>query len=346
MRSRSEKNVNRARIALSSTAAGSGHSPDAEFKRELQKLAAAQGFARVGVAPACLPAAHAGRLQQWLAAGMHGEMAYMSRNPAARTDASSLLEGARSVLVFAASYLPEDQAYCPAPTPEAPCRTARFALGRDYHFVLREKLVALLQWLDAARPGNSWTVCIDSAPLLERAFAAEAGVGFFGRNTMLIAPGLGSHLFLAEIITTALIEPDQPVAGTCGRCSRCVDACPAGAITPPYCLNATRCISYLTIEKKTELTADESGRLNGWVFGCDVCQDVCPYNRAAAASTMAEFSCPAYLRTAEPAATFTQAASVRQFRRLFAFSPLLRAGCRRIQRNAQLAQSQADRTCT
>lgn len=251
----------------------------------------------------------------------------MAAHGEARADAATVLEGARSVIVFAAAIDASEPQPDPAP---GEVRVARYATGEDYHIVLKERLAPLLDWLAAARPGHHWRIVTDSAPLLERAFAADAGLGFIGRNTMLIAPDKGSHFLLAEIVTTAPIEPDPPIEGTCGTCTRCIEACPTGAIVDEFRVDATRCISYLTIEKKSPLTPGEAQALGPWVFGCDVCQDVCPYNKFAGPVRIGELRAGRVVAPAESATTFTTPGSNREFERRFARSPILRPGRRRL----------------
>ncbi len=312
------------------------------------------GFLQSRVAGAVVGESNRERLEQWLANGMHGEMEYMARHP--RHNAEVVLPGAKAVIVFAASYFADDpdlhgaEEMEPAeeigrigpmgligPIEEAPMvRVARYARGKDYHLVLREKLGPIVEWLREVRPGHEWRICVDSAPLLERAFAEQSGIGFVGKNTMLITQGAGSYYFLAEVVTTAEIAPDAPVLGTCGTCTRCIDACPTEALVAPYKLDARRCISYLTIERKTVLSQDEAAQIGDWAFGCDICQDVCPYNKRPAVASIEEFASPG-LGSREPVATFIEPESNSQFSKRFADSPLLRPGRKRVQANARAA---------
>lgn len=309
-----------------------------QFKSDLFAKGTALGFFAVRVAPSNLPDTARARLRAWLQAGFHAGMTYMDRPSPSRMDASELLPGAQTVIVFAASYVPRPEtAGIPNPPDGPTCRIATYALGRDYHLVLRERLESMLPWLEQRFPGAAFRICVDSAPLLERAFAVECGIGFAGRNTMVIAPGIGSFFFLAEILTDALIEPDPPVPGSCGNCSRCMEACPTGAIVRPYEVDSRRCISYLTIEKRTDLTSEEKGQLGGWAFGCDVCQDVCPYNKSPIAAAMDEFRSPSVVRHEHPLDDLLAPQSNGAFARRFAESPLLRPGRRRLQLNARAA---------
>lgn len=255
-----------------------------------------------------------------------------------RREAQTILPGCQSVLVFAASY------FTPPSTPDDPakpsCKVAKYALGEDYHLVFREKLEPIVEWLSTQRPGHQWRICTDSAPLLERAYATQSGIGFLAKNTMVISPGNGSFFLLAEVLTTATIEPDDAITGTCGNCTRCIDACPTAAIVAPFQLDARRCISYLTIEKKSDLTPQEADQLHGWAFGCDICQDVCPYNKAPLTAAMTELQPGRILNFPEPLDTFLAPKSNSQFDHQFPRSPLQRPGRRRLQRNAKLAANE------
>jgi epoxyqueuosine reductase len=309
------------------------------LKAEMLRRAGEAGFADARVAPARVADDHARRLGDWLAAGMHGEMAYMQRWGGRRADAETVLPGARAVIVLRADYHSGQPSADPVAGPPT-VRVAKYALGEDYHIVLKRRAAPLLQWLSSELPGNEWRVATDSAPLLERAFAEAAGVGFTGKNTLLIAPGAGSFFLLAEILTTAPIAPDSPVEGTCGNCTRCIDACPTGAIVAPSVLDARRCISHLNIEKRTDLSPEEERMLHGWAFGCDVCQDVCPYNRAPAVSPIDELAKGGVVAHHEPLATFLAPRTNGEFEKRFAGSPLLRPGRKRLARNAKLAAEQ------
>ncbi len=339
---------------------------DGNFKQQLRERARELGFLDARVAPSHVPDAAAAAYRQWVANGYHGEMGYMERLVDERAGgADHVLPGARSVIVLAASYwfpapsphqidenhitstpqhvsAPNNPATSPENIrPESPnppntrVRVARYALGKDYHYVFRERLAPLVAWMDETLPGHQWRICTDSAPLLERSYAAAAGLGFIGKNGMLISWLSGSYTLLAEIVTTAELEPDEPRFGTCGQCTRCLDACPTQAFTGPGILDARKCISYLTIEKKSELTPEESAATGEWVFGCDICQDVCPYNKAPQPGHINEFAPGTIVTAMEPPSTFLEPQSNRQFERRFASSPILRAGKRRLQKLAK-----------
>lgn len=231
----------------------------------------AAGAVRWGVAEAApLSAEAAGRFDRWIVEGCHGEMAYMERYAQVRRDPSQLLDGARSVIVTAFPY-PADVAR------NGDVEVARYALAEDYHESLRIRLAPVVEWL-STECGSSCRICVDTAPLRERYFAVQAGVGFVGINNCLIVPGVGSYVFLAEIVTTLPLPPSAPCTRSCAGCMKCVKACPGGALRADgRGADARRCISYLTIEYRgDELPADiDYGRR---IYGCDTCQSVCPHN--------------------------------------------------------------------
>jgi epoxyqueuosine reductase len=239
--------------------------------------AAALGFARTGIGPAD-PPEHGAAFQAWLDAGYAGTMSYLARGRADRLDPQRLLPGARSVVAVALSHgdgREDDPSWSPV---------ARYARGRDYHEVMRPRLERLAGFLrEAAGDGTATRVAVDTSAVLERDLAARAGLGWMGKNTNLLSPGLGSYFLIGIVLTTAVLEPDAPVADRCGTCTACLEACPTRAFVAPYILDARRCISYLTIEHRGEIPEDLRGALHGWVFGCDVCQEVCPWNRKASA---------------------------------------------------------------
>lgn len=257
----------------------------------VRRLALAAGFEEVGIAPAG-PVGRAAELHAWLAAGRHGEMDYLRRHRELRVEPCKLLPGARSVIVVAQQYRQarDERPACGGgaeraggemlPGPRG--RIARYAWGRDYHRVLRRKLLALADELRAAIGEPIETrVCVDTAPILEREVGAAAGVGWIGKNTMLIHPRLGSFFFLGEIVTTLELRPTEAITDHCRSCHRCLDACPTGALDAPYHMDARRCIAYLTIEHRGPVPADLQPLMGDWVYGCDICQDVCPFNAKA-----------------------------------------------------------------
>ena len=241
-----------------------------ELKATILRLADEMGFACAGIAPARPPGAE--RFRQFLARGYHAGMDWLARDPDRRCDPRSLLPGAASVICLAASY-------APAGDDSATDHVARYARGRDYHRLLRSRCRRLVGAISAVAPGVRTRICVDTAPLLERALAASAGLGWIGRNGCLIHPRLGSYLLLAEVVTDLPLRPDAPAASRCGRCRVCIEACPTGAIGPDGLVDASLCLSYVTIEHRGVVAEHLRAACGPRVFGCDVCQEVCPHNR-------------------------------------------------------------------
>jgi len=255
------------------------HALAAGVKEKAREL----GFDLVGIAPAS-PSKYADHVRAWVASGQAGDMAFMYRRLDERTDPGRYLPGAQSVVCVAINYhVPLE------PVPEAERaklgRVARYALGRDYHEHLKDRLYDLADWIRSVAPDARTRAATDSAPVSERELAVRAGIGWVGKNTLVIHPRLGSWLLLGEVLTTVPLPPDEPIADHCGTCTRCIDACPTQAITAPYRLDATRCISYLTIEHRGEIALELRAKMQDWVFGCDVCQDVCPHNHRVPTAT-------------------------------------------------------------
>ena len=246
---------------------------------DLRQQAVQLGFSRVGITTADPPPRHE-RLAWWVDEGLAGCMEeWLRRHLPLRARPDSLLEDARSVIMLATDYAADG-----GPERVEPDRgqLARYALGDDYHGLLRERLNAFGAWLEQRVPGCRTRGVVDSAPLSERELAARAGLGWFGKNTMLIDPRAGSYFFLSGLLTTLPLPPDQPIAvDHCGSCTACLDACPTGALPEPRLLDATRCLSALTIEDQGPVAQELRAGFGNWIFGCDICQEVCPWNRHA-----------------------------------------------------------------
>lgn len=250
-----------------------------ERSGRIKSLAAAAGFERCGIARLG-PLARGDYFLDWLRDGMAGTMGYLHRRRETRLDPSTLLPGARSAIVAALNYFQHDTPDNDADNDEPRGRVAMYAWGDDYHVVLRERLEKLVREIRAALPeAFEAKVCVDTSAIIEREIAAAAGVGWIGKNTLVLHHQLGSYFFLGEILTTLDLAPDAPLADRCGSCTRCLDACPTQAFPAPYRMDARRCISYLTIEHRGEIPDEFHHAMGDWVFGCDVCQQVCPYNR-------------------------------------------------------------------
>jgi epoxyqueuosine reductase len=241
------------------------------IKQEAKKL----GFMFCGISKAEFLEEEAPRLEAWLKKGMHGEMRYMENHFDKRLDPRMLVDGAKSVISLGLNYYPGRQ----QPDPHAP-KISKYAYGADYHSVIKGKLKQLLEVINEKIGEVNGRAFVDSAPVLDKAWAKKAGLGWMGKNTNLINAKSGSFFFLAELIVDIDLEYDVlPTADHCGTCTRCIDACPTDAIVAPYVVDGSRCISYLTIELKNEIPQQFKGKMDNWMFGCDVCQDVCPWNK-------------------------------------------------------------------
>lgn len=246
-------------------------------KQLIQEEAYRLGFSFVGVAKAAFLEDEAKRLEDWLEKDMHGKMGYMANHFDKRVDPRQLVPGAKTVISLMYNYHnPDVQSDEQAP------KISQYAYGMDYHFVVKDKLKSLFRFIQENIGEIEGRVFVDSAPVMERDWAVRAGNGWMGKHTLLIHPKAGSYFFLAELISDLDIEADGPMKDYCGTCRRCIDACPTEAIHPDgYSLNASKCISYLTIELKEALPDGFAGKMENWMFGCDICQQVCPWNRFA-----------------------------------------------------------------
>ncbi len=288
------------------------------------------GFDLVGVCPAQRPP-HWEAFCRWLQAGYAGQMHYFHRRAAAYEHPRAVLEGVRSLVMLGMNYRTHQPRH-PAP---GQARIARYAWGADYHELIRPRLRRLAQWLRGQVPEALVRGVVDTAPLLERSFAQQAGLGWIGKNTLLIHPRLGSYLFLAALLTNLELSYDAPFDRQhCGRCQACLDACPTGALVAPYVLDARRCISYLTIELRQMPPEELRPKMGPWLFGCDCCQEVCPWNRRGVISAEPAFQPPPGTNPAD--ALEILSLTEEQFRQRFRHRALWRAGRAGLVRNAAL----------
>ena len=288
------------------------------------------GFDACGIAKADFLKEDSERMEQWLAEGCQGEMDYLNRNKEKRYDPSLLNEGTKTIVsvlynYFPKQFLPTDDNFI----------IAKYAYGYDYHEVLKQKLKQLLEQIEALTGKMENTrIFVDSAPVMERAWAARCGLGFIGKNTCLIHPKKGSFLFIGQILLPIDIEPvGNIIPNHCGRCTRCLDACPTGALKAPFQLDARKCISYLTIEYKGDFGFADT-RFNDWIYGCDICQDVCPYNRFSLPNQEKDFQPSERLLAMRK--TDWQHLDENQFKELFGNSAVKRAGFEGLKRNIEL----------
>jgi len=237
-------------------------------------LAREQGFSFCGISKAEFLKDEAPRVEEWLKRGYQGKMGYLESHFDKRLDPTLLVPGAKSVISLLYNYYPSQ-----IHERSGNFKVAKYAYGEDYHFVIKDKLKAFLERIRQEIGEVEGRAFVDSAPVHERAWAAKSGLGWVGKNSLLLNREMGSFFFLAELIIDLELEPDGPMKDYCGTCTACQDACPTGAITEPYVVDGSKCISYLTIELKEQIPAEFQGKMEDWVFGCDICQDVCPWNR-------------------------------------------------------------------
>ena len=313
-----------------------------EVKRELAAHAAALGFNALGVAPIDIPADEQ-HLISWLEHGYHGEMGYMKRHGLMRSRPRKLAPGTVRVVSARMDYWPASAREAGAVLADPTLGyVSRYALGRDYHKVLRRALATLARALEARIGLFGYRVCVDTAPVLEKALAREAGLGWIGKHTNLIAREAGSWFFLGEILTDLPLPVDQRASAHCGSCTACIPACPTGAILAPYRLDARRCISYLTIEHPGAIPTELRGAIGNRIYGCDDCQLVCPWNRFARAATHPDFKVRHELDASSLIELFRWTAA--QFGERLRGSAIYRIGYERWSRNIAVALGNAPRS--
>ena len=289
------------------------------------------GFSFCGISKAEFLHEEAPRLEQWLKRGLHGKMGYMENFFDKRLDPTLLVPGARSVVSLLYNYYPETDL-----ATGSDFKVARYAYGEDYHYVIKDKLRLFMEALHEHIGHVEGRVFVDSAPVMERAWAKKSGVGWIGKNSLLLNREAGSYFFLAELIIDLELEYDGPVKDYCGTCTACMDACPTDAIADPYVVDGSKCISYFTIELKEEIPLEYKGKFQNWVFGCDICQEVCPWNRFAKPHGEPRFMPSEDMRnlTTEDWKELTQDV----FQKVFRDSPLKRAKFEGIRRNIRFLE--------
>lgn len=303
------------------------HTSHRQQSHLIKSLAERLGFSYCGIAKAALLSDDAKRLEQWLAKGMHGNMQYMENHFDMRIDPTKLVPGAKSVITLLLNYFPEKQQLSETP------KIAKYAYGKDYHEVIRDKMKELIRLMKETIGEVNGRGFVDSAPVLERAWAVKSGLGWVGKNGNVINKQQGSFFFIATLITDLELEYDSPIAKDfCGTCTKCIDSCPTDAILPDKVIDGSKCISYFTIELKEALIPESmKGKFDNWMFGCDVCQDVCPWNRFSKGTKEEAFTpIPAILNF-----SFNQWEELTEesFKEIFKQSPLKRSKFAGIKRN-------------
>jgi len=244
-------------------------------KQMISQKARELGFFHIGFSKATFLEEEAPRLEQWLSKNYHGEMSYMANHFDKRLDPRLLVDDAKTVISLLFNYYTDQK----QEDSEAP-KISKYAFGEDYHYVIKDKLKELIAYIQEEIGEVNGRGFVDSAPVMDKAWAKKAGLGWIGKNANLITRNQGSFFFIADLIVDLELEADGPITDFCGTCTRCIDACPTDAIAQPYVVDGSKCISYLTIELKDELLPKEfAGKMDNWMFGCDICQDVCPWNR-------------------------------------------------------------------
>jgi epoxyqueuosine reductase len=293
------------------------------IKQEALRL----GFNSVGISKADFLVEEAPRLERWLKSNQHGKMSYMERNFDKRLDPRLLVDDAKSVISFTLNYFPKEEQKKGVP------QISKYAYGRDYHFVIKEKLKELTEFIRSTIGEVNGRAFVDSAPVLDRSWAKKSGLGWVGKNSNLIHPKSGSFFFIAELIVDLELDVDGPMKDYCGTCTRCIDACPTQAIVAPQIVDGSKCISYFTIEIKDAIPSTYKNKFQDWAFGCDTCQDVCPWNRFSYLTTEESFS--SNQKMLEMSYKDWEEITEEVFKSLLKESPLLRPGIEGLKRNVQ-----------
>jgi len=301
-------------------------SPEDRAAAQVHAWAAELGFQGAGIARVAPPDPD-GHLRAWLDRGYNAGLSYMAKKVADREDVDRLVPGAKSVVALAMSYRRE------GPEPEPPLKVSRYAMADDYHNMILKRSRRLGNRIKATWPGTTVKATVDTAPVLERAWAARAGVAWIGKSTMAISPRLGTYTFLSTLITTVAMTPDEPLPDRCGSCTRCLDACPTQAFPAPYVLDANKCITYWNVEHRGPFP-EPPPELHGWVAGCDVCQQVCPWNKFGVITEERRFTPHPDMVRPDPA-VFADPAAHDALERALLGTPLQRTGPDAVRRNAR-----------
>lgn len=303
-----------------------------EYKQRIVTKAYKLGFSFVGVSKAEFLEEEAPKLESWLTRGMHGKMHYMENHFEKRLDPTQLVPGAKSVVSLMLNYFPEEDL-----AKDDQYKVAKYAYSEDYHFFVKRKLKDLLYFIQEEIGDVDGRVFVDSAPVMERQWAQKSGLGWTGKNTLLLNKQQGSFFFLAELIIDLELPPDGPIKDYCGTCTRCIDACPTDAITP-YEVNASKCISYFTIELKEAIPSEFKDTYKDWIFGCDICQDVCPWNRFSKPHDFNELKPSDELKALDKRGWEEMTDEV--FRKVFKKSPLKRTKLSGVKRNVEFLKEE------
>ena len=298
--------------------------------KTVKDIANKLGFDFCGISKAGKLEDEANRLENWLNKGYHGKMKWMEGHFDKRVDPTQLVPGAKSVISLLFNYYPEEN------FDKHHLKISKYAYGQDYHYVIKHKLKTFVNHIEEHIGAVEGRVFIDSAPVLDRAWAAKSGLGWVGKNSMLITKSKGSFYFIAELILDIDLLADSPTTDHCGTCTACIDACPTEAIVQDKIIDSTKCISYLTIELKEEIPSSFKGQMEGWVFGCDICQDVCPWNKFAHQHNVPEFNPNKDFGSA--AQSEWQELTEEVFKRVFKKSAVKRAGFIKLKQNLTFTQ--------
>lgn len=303
------------------------------YAQLIKQKAKTFGFDYCGIAKADFLEDEAPKLEAWLNKNYHGQMAYMANHFDKRLDPRLLVDGAKTVISLVYNYFPEER----LPEGDEDFKIAKYAYGKDYHYVIKEKLKSFLEELRSDIGEFGGRAFVDSAPVMERQWAQKSGIGWLGKNSLLLTRGMGSFFFLAELIIDLEVTSDPPmIKDYCGTCTRCIDACPTDAIVGDGVIDASRCISYFTIELKEGLPEEFKGKFSNWIFGCDVCQDVCPWNRFSKPHQEQDFLPPTELKNMDKKAWLE--ITEETFSKVFPKSAVKRTKLTGLQRNIQFVK--------